>query len=555
MNKKWSTSNNYSLKILFVIILISSMSFGQFSEKSSDFNGDGYDDLAIGIPGKDIINIENAGAVRILYGGPSGLSSNGTSLLRRGNGIPGSPITSERLGETLAVGDFNGDGFADLAIGAPLATVSGGDTGGAGNLSIIYGTSSGLGTRSDSFEPNAERVSYAKALIAGDFNNDGFDELAVGVPRTGNNQSRNQGTVVIYLGSSDGLVEPFDQRITRSALGHGTQKEEMMGSALTAGDFNRDGFMDLAIGASGAGVTELTNLGTRTLPHGGVVFAVYGSTNGLVMQPTNANQLFSQNTPGMIGGSETADLFGASLVAANFDGTGATDLAIGTPLESFENRPNGDISRAGVVNLLFGFTGLSTNNDQMWHQDVPGVAGVIEASDNFGYSVACGDFNADGKYDLVIGVPNEDFGGFDNAGVFHVLYGSPRTANGPKQLWGQDTMGLGYGVEKGDKFGHAFGSGDYNGDGFQDLAISAPGEGIEGTRNAGSVIILYGRQTGLSPLGSQFWAEHVIGLSRVSEGDGFGKSLSNAAPMKKGKINKFRQDALINNTGTFKQGQ
>jgi len=518
------------IAILLANLLALPSAFAQFPERSSDFNGDGFDDLAIGIPGKDVAGVIQAGAVRVLYGSATGLTSTCSRLLIRGNGLPGErPLPREHIGETLAVGDFNGDGRADLAIGAPIAAVPDGVNLGAGNIMVAYGSSSGLGTTFDTFDPMAERVRFGAALVAGDFNSDGFDELAVSAPNDGNFH----GAVVIYFGTADGLkvsVDNFGPGLTlrKVSLGLVRTKRERFGSALASEDFNNDGFADLAISSP-------SSLGSPGPTNGGDVVIVHGSANGLVTGGPSV-QLFSQDTPNVLGVRGLFDQFGLALAAANFDGSGGSDLAIGVPGESLENTPDGTIHAVGALNLLFGFTGLSANSNQQWHQNVDGVGGEAEASDRFASSVAAGDFDADGKYDLVIGVANENFVGFDAAGVFHVLYGDPKPPGNftRQQLWHQDHAGLGYGVESGDQFGQVFGTGDFDGDGYQDLAIAAPQERIAGTNGAGAVVVLYGGTEGLTAARNQFWAEHSVGLpGTVADGNNFGAALSNAAPLKR----------------------
>jgi hypothetical protein len=99
-------------------------------------------------------------------------------------------------------------------------------------------------------------------------------------------------------------------------------------------------------------------------------------------------------------------------------------------------------------------------------------------------------------------------------------------------LWHQDHAGLGYGVESGDQFGRVFGTGDFDGDGYQDLAIGTPQERIAGAGSAGAVVVLHGGAQGLTAARNQFWAEHSVGLRGiVVANDNFGGALSNAAPM------------------------
>ncbi|MGQ0591800.1 MAG: integrin alpha, partial [Gammaproteobacteria bacterium] len=106
----------------------------------ADFNGDGFEDVAIGVPDQDSPNASDAGAVQILYGDPQGLIATGIQVLDLTN----CPFSDEgnRFGSALAAGDFDGDNFTDLAIGLPFADVSGVQD--AGAVLIVYGTGVGL---------------------------------------------------------------------------------------------------------------------------------------------------------------------------------------------------------------------------------------------------------------------------------------------------------------------------------------------------------------------------------------------------------------------------
>ncbi len=163
--------------------------FGQ-ALASGDFNGDNYDDLAIGAMGEGIGNAQQAGAVTVLYGSASGLTASGSQQWHQDSpGVPGGSETGDLFGYSLATGDFNGDGYADLAIGAPGEAI--GDIPAAGSVRILYGSSSGLtATGADDFhqdiagipdesEPDDE---FGVALAAGDFDNDSYDDLAIGAP-------------------------------------------------------------------------------------------------------------------------------------------------------------------------------------------------------------------------------------------------------------------------------------------------------------------------------------------------------------------------------------
>jgi hypothetical protein len=211
---------------------------------------------------------------------------------------------------------------------------------------------------------------------------------------------------------------------------------DSFGAALAAGDFNGDGRADLAVG-----VAEENN-------SSGVVQVLYGSAaSGLT---ATGSQLWSQNSPGIAGGAEFGDLFGADLAAGDFNGDGRADLAVGAL---------GENDFAGVVHVLYGAaaSGLTAAGSQLWSQDSPGIEGVAEASDLFGDALAAGDFNGDGRADLAIGAPGEN----NARGVVHVLYGaaaSGLSATG-SQLWSQDSPGIAGVAEARDFFGNSLAAG------------------------------------------------------------------------------------------------
>jgi hypothetical protein len=211
---------------------------------------------------------------------------------------------------------------------------------------------------------------------------------------------------------------------------------------------------------------------------------------------------------------------------ADFNGDGAADLAIGVPGEGLGPGQ----AAAGVVQLLYGSTGgLTAAGSQLWSQDSPGVGGVAEAGDGFGGALAAGDFNADGRADLAVGVPSENAtaGMVYGPGVVHVLYGSASglTAAG-SQLWSQDSPGVAGVAEAGDGFGGALAAGDFNGDGRGDLAVGAWQE----NQGRGVVHVLAGSASGLTATGSQLWSQGSGGVGGVAEvGDGFGGALAAGA--------------------------
>ena len=203
--------------------------------------------------------------------------------------------------------------------------------------------------------------------------------------------------------------------------------------------------------------------------------------------------------------SEPFDHFGFSLAAGDFNGGGHDDLAIGVPHEDIGLKLN-----TGVVNVIYGTSNrLSSNGDQIWDQDSPNVNGVTEPFDNFGRSLTTGDFNGDGRDDLAIGVPFEDVGSIVDGGVVNVLYGaSPRLSSINDQDWHQDKSGVNGVVELFDRFGMSVASGDFDGDGRDDLAIGVPDEDVGSIGNSGDVGVLYGTSNRLSSSGDQDWHQN-----------------------------------------------
>ncbi|MEJ2736235.1 MAG: FG-GAP repeat protein, partial [Anaerolineae bacterium] len=247
------------------------------------------------------------------------------------------------------------------------------------------------------------------------------------------------------------------------------------------------GLASLGYGALAVGVPLDNVEGTDSA---GAVNVLYSSMAGLDFAD---NQLWHQDSFDIGGAAEFNDRFGWALATGDFDGDGYNDLAVGVPQEGL------DVAMAGAVNVLYGRdTGLSAVNSQLWHQESPGILGGAEEYDQFGWALAAGDFDGDGYSDLAVGVPGEkEEGEISGAGAVNVLYGSAAGLSAiDNQLWDQDSAGMVDPREQGDGFGIALAAGDWNGDGYSDLAVGVSGEDVGAVSDAGAVHILYGSGAG-----------------------------------------------------------
>ena len=424
-------------------------------------------------------------------------------------------------------GDINGDGFADLAAGAPQEAIDA--IGNAGSASVIYGSSTGLAAAGNQLfwqgQPSIVGTAeagdgYGWALASGDFNNDGRADLAVGAPGEAVGTVRGAGAVSVLYGSASGLTASGNQILSQGSAGlaETAEQADAFGDAIATGDFDGDGFGDLAIGVPGedigSGSTFLKNVGAAQI--------VYGSPTGLV--PSDG-QVLVQGQGGVEGTTESFDRFGGSLAAGNFGKSAAADLAVGVPDEAVGSRVS-----AGSVNVLYGGTaGLSTTGDQIFSQGVGGLVGTSEAGDRFGAALAAGDFGNGTSADLAIGTPEESIGARDDAGSVAVIYGSATglTTTG-NQGWVQGQAGLPGTAETGDFFGASLAAADIGAGNAQDLVVGAPDEDVGAVEDAGAVSTIFGSTSGLVATNAQILSQgDSFGVNdRAERGDGFGWALA-----------------------------
>jgi len=432
---------------------------------AGDFDGDRAIDLAVGVSYEDVNTTEgtqkDAGAVNVLTGSNGGLAANGEPVFHQEvDGIPGQAEPFDYFGEALAVGDFDGDGYADLAIGVPFEDIGSESYGtNCGVINVLYGSAGGLVTAGSQMWTETTLGwtvgaycggnEFGLALAAGDFDRDGFSDLAAAAPDRGGSG----GVVHAIYGSGDGLTATGSQvwRQNRDDLPGTGAAADQFGRALAAADFDGDTFSDLAIGVPGDPVSGISEAGA--------VQVLYGSAVGLTAA---GNQLWHQDRPDVAGGPEPEDHFGWALAAGDLNGDGHADLAVGVPDEDVGSKVD-----AGAVNVLYGSEdGLTATGDPIWNQDVVNVVGTAEAGDGFGQALAIGHSGAGMYDDLVVGVPKEDVrvGGVnvEDAGAVQILVGSTGGLHvAGNRIWHQNDVDVEDQAEPGDTFGSALAFGHW----------------------------------------------------------------------------------------------
>ena len=395
---------------------------------AGDVNGDGLADLIVGAFGADPNAEPSAGESYVVFGKSDSAAVSLSALGLGGFRIDGIDIEDSSGRSVSGAGDVNGDGFADLLIGAFKANVSAGHSyvvfGKTGSTSVSLASLGTAGFRIDGIDTNDS--SGESVSGAGDVNGDGLADIIVGASRAEPNGIVNAGESYVIFGKTGSAA------VSLAALGAGgfritgADSGDQSGKSVAgAGDVNGDGFADLIVGAYNADLTAPARV------NAGRSYVVFGKTN------TTAVSLGSLGAGGFsIDGIDANDSAGTSVSGAgDVNGDGLADLVIGASGAD----PNG-ADEAGESYVVFGKTGSTAVSLAALGAGGFRVDG-IDAFDGSGYSVSgAGDVNGDGLADLIVGAFYADPNDNTSAGESYVIFS---TATPPASATYKATAGSG----------------------------------------------------------------------------------------------------------------
>ena len=473
-----------------------------------DVNGDGYAETVVGVPGEDIGSDTNTGMFHVLPGTASGATGSGSRSYHQDTaGVPGAGEDGDWLGLTNASGDFNGDGYADVAVSDDGENI--GSVKDAGAVLVFYGSATGLTTSGvTSLYMSgtwAREMYFGQSMTAGDFNGDGIHDLAIGGPGAW------AGYVFVFPGAATGLARlnyrTFDQ--DESGVPGTSHEDDLFGWAVSAGDVNGDGYDDLAVGAIYDWEDRDWSTGSATV--------LYGSASGLTGSGAQRLSKDTSGVPGVPRGfnpdrKDGPDNFGFQLQLADLNGDGKADLGVTAPqapvwVDGVRKRD------AGTLTIMLSdgskITGVGSKEISQQTAGMPGTAGY---EDHLGSTLAAGDSNGDGKADLAVYSPGDNY-------VTVVRGGTGGLVTSTAKGWTQNSSGIPGSTEKGDYWGASLRFADIKGTGYAALIVGAEGE----NSYKGAITVIYSTSSGLTGTGAKYFSQNSTGISGTAEnGDGFG---------------------------------
>jgi hypothetical protein len=426
-----------------------------------DIDADGFADLVTGAPNADGNSPTevDSGAIVVIPGGTAGPETNRSWRITQDvPGIPDRNETGDQFGSAVVCADLDNDGYGDVAVGAPGERISG--RAAAGVVFVFYGSSIGFDPdRHQRWTPQRPKVPgesvagarFGAALAVGDYDGDGYRDLAVASPGTG--------SLHVFDGDAKGITAQATL-LDGAAIGF---IDAGFGTSLAAGDLDGDGRDDLAVGAPSA-------------DDAGAVALMWGSDQGL---DPEAGRTIGFAAPGIRGIAKPGAGLGTALATADFDGDGLDDLAMGAP--GYRHSGN---DGAGIVLVLFGSRWRAGSRDRLVSSTSPA------RNAGFGSALATGDFTGDGVPDFAAGSPAAD-GLAPYAGMVEIRHGNATGTFADGEVLLGTTLGAGFGSE--------LAMDDSDGDGIDDLWMSAPHARVAGIADAGALFFAAGAAPGSDP--------------------------------------------------------
>ena len=478
---------------------------------AADFNGDGYADLAVGVPQEDGSTATDIGGVHIIYGSSTGLTAtNDKFITQNSSGIADTAEEGDQFGRAIAWGRFNGDVYSDLAVGVPYEDFSydGSNRLDAGAVHILFGSASGLTATNSQFltqktfaipDSPSRDDHFGWSLAAANLGRSSHGDLAIGIPNETRDDDFKTGAVTVIYGSDDGL-NPVTSKLFaqgENGLPGGATSHESFGWSLAAGNMGKTSHADLAVGVP----NDRSSAGTRN----GRVNMIYGADGGLTTTGAQVSDF------GLSEGSK----LGFSVVIANFGKTSYKELAIGAPFGGQER---------GYVLLYYGATNGLTSTGKTF---ISSAEETLEEGDHFGSSLAAGNLSKTAEADLVVGIPDRDSPSAVRAGAINIYWGTSTglTFTGDQMIYQFD---VGQTTALDEKFGTSIYALNFGGSTYVDLAVGTPNENANGVFDAGMVTEIHGgASTGLFLDDARHWHQDTPGLESSAEpGDRFGQTLA-----------------------------
>ncbi|MEM7309365.1 MAG: integrin alpha [Planctomycetota bacterium] len=389
---------------------------------------------------------------------------------------------------SAALGDLDGDGVADLAVGSHFDGDGGAKRGAVWILFLNADGSVKAEQKISATEGGFAGVLddgdvFGSALAGlGDLDRDGVVDLAVGAPDDDDGAPAAGAVWILFL-NADGTVKAC-RKISAFEGGFAGQLDagDTFGSALAGlGDHDGDGVVDVAVGAPGDGDGG---------PQHGAVWVLFLNVDGSV----KAERKISDSAGGFAGDLQNADFFGYSVAAlGDYDEDGAGELAVGSAEAGFFGH-RGIPPSAGAVWVLFLNDDGSVKGERKIGDGIGAFDGELDHFDRFGRGLAAlGDLDGDGLQELAVGAPDDDDGGLGlkaNQGAVWLLFLAPDATVRAHRKISALAGGFAGELDPFDRFGTSLcAAGDLDGDGLGDLAVGAPEDDDGGTGHGAAWIL------------------------------------------------------------------